>query len=275
MDVNKNSYTFIFAGVMVVVVAALLSFAATSLKPFQDKNVSLEKKQSILSSIGVEVSREQAETDYDNYIKQELVINNGEAVEGVDAFTVDLSKEVKKAPAERNAPLYVAEKDGNTFYIIPLRGKGLWGPIWGYISLKGDVNTVSGATFGHKGETPGLGAEIVAPVFTDQFPDKKILNDNGDFVSIQVLKGTASTEHEVDGISGGTITSVGVQDMLEDCIQAYVPYLKAQARNASASAEEVNIQEETTTESDSTDVPDATLTEDTVTENTNVATIEE
>lgn len=243
MDVNKNSYTFAFAGVMVVVVAALLSFAATSLKPFQDKNVVLEKKQDILKSIGVEVSREQADVDYGKYIKQELVINNGEVKEGVPAFNVDLSKEIKKVPAERDAPLYVADKDGETFYIIPLRGKGLWGPIWGYISLKGDVNTVSGATFGHKGETPGLGAEIATPVFMDQFVDKKILDTKGDFASIKVMKGNATGDYQVDGISGGTITSVGVQDMLEDCIQAYVPYLKSVAAGSTAAAanEDINV----------------------------------
>lgn len=243
MDVNKNSYTFAFAGVMVVVVAALLSFAATSLKPFQDKNVVLEKKQDILKSIGVEVTREQADVDYGKYIKQELVINNGEVKEGVAAFNVDLSKEIKKAPAERDAPLYVADKDGETFYIIPLRGKGLWGPIWGYISLKGDVNTVSGATFGHKGETPGLGAEIATPVFMDQFVDKKILDTKGDFASIKVMKGNATGDYQVDGISGGTITSVGVQDMLEDCIQAYVPYLKSVAAGSTAAVanEDINV----------------------------------
>ena len=244
MDVNKNSYTFAFAGIMVVVVAALLSFAATSLKPFQDKNVALEKKQNILNSIGVELSRDEAETAYDKYITKELVISNGKEVEGVKAFAVDLSKEIKKAPAERNAPLYIADKDGETFYIIPLRGKGLWGPIWGYISLKGDVNTVSGAIFDHKSETPGLGAEIATPVFMDQFLDKKILDSKGDFASIKVMKGNASGDYEVDGISGGTITSVGVQDMLEDCIQAYVPYLKSVAAGSNTAAvatEDINV----------------------------------
>lgn len=276
MDVNKNSYTFIFAGVMVIIVAALLSFAATSLKPMQDKNVALEKKQNILSSIGVEVSREQAEEDYGKYIKEQLVINNGKKVEGIDAFTVELAKEVNKAPADRNAPLYIAEKDGEKFYIIPLRGKGLWGPIWGYISLKGDVNTVSGATFGHKGETPGLGAEIVAAGFTSQFPNKKILNDNGEFVSIQVMKGNASNDHEVDGISGGTITSVGVQDMLEDCIQAYIPFLKAQsAGNTSSETVEVEEAVETPSEEAAEETSTELTEEETPAENNNVATIVE
>lgn len=229
MDVNKNSYTFMFAGVMVVVVAALLSFAATQLKPMQDENVRREKMQNILSSIGVEVSRDDADANYKEYIKKELVISNDQLKEGVDAFNVDLAKEVKKEPLDRDAPLYVAEKDGEMYYIIPLRGKGLWGPIWGYMSLKGDINTVSGAIFDHKTETPGLGAEIATPIFMDQFPGKKILDDKGDFVSIKVMKGNASGDYEVDGISGGTITSVGVQDMIDDCILSYITFLKGYA----------------------------------------------
>lgn len=226
MDVNKNSYTFLFAAVMVVVVAALLSFAATSLKPMQDRNVELEKKQSILRSIGVDVERDAAEEAYDKYIKDELVVHNGEIREGVDAFTVEMSKEVNKAPEERNAPLYIAEKEGQRYFIIPLRGKGLWGPIWGYIALESDVNTVYGAVFDHKGETPGLGAEIVTPMFSEQFHEKKILNENREFVSIEVRKGDAAGDYQVDGISGGTITSVGVQNMLDDNLRAYISFLK-------------------------------------------------
>ena len=226
MDVNKNSYTFMFAGVMVVIVAALLSFAATSLKPMQDANVKREKMQNILSSIGVDVSADEAEETYKQYIKQELVVNNNQLKEGVVAFDVDMAKEIKKAPTERDAPLYIAEKDGETFYIIPMRGKGLWGPIWGYIALKGDMNTISGAIFDHKTETPGLGAEISTAIFMDPFAGKKMYNADGEFVSIMVMKGNASGDHEVDGISGGTITSVGVQDMITDCMQSYTTFLK-------------------------------------------------
>ncbi len=236
MDVNKNSYTFMFAGAMVVVVAALLSFAATSLKPMQDANIKREKMQNILSSIGVDVEADKAEAAYKDYIKEELVVNSNELKEGVVAFDVDLSKEIKKAPAERDAPLYVAQKDGQTYYIIPMRGKGLWGPIWGYIALKGDLNTVSGAIFDHKSETPGLGAEISTPFFMDQFVDKKILDESGDFVSIQVMKGNASGDYQVDGISGGTITSVGVQDMIDDCMRSYITFLKGYSNTETAEA---------------------------------------
>lgn len=236
MDVNKNGYTFGFAAAMVIVVAAILSFAATSLQPLQQKNISLEKKQSILASIGVKVERDAAEKAYDEYISEALVLNNGQEVSGLVAFDVELSKEIVKEPSNRNAPLYIANKDGERYFIIPLRGKGLWGPIWGYLALEGDVNTVYGATFDHKSETPGLGAEISTPVFMDQFPGKKILDEDGDFVSIEVRKGDASGVHEVDGISGGTITSVGVQDMIQNSVKPYLEYLKKYKTNAQAAA---------------------------------------
>jgi Na+-transporting NADH:ubiquinone oxidoreductase subunit C len=235
MDVNKNSYTFTFAAIMVVVVAAILSFAATSLKPFQDKNIDLESKQNILKSIGVEIERDQADEYFSKYIKQQLVVQDGKVVENpeVPALDINMAKEIKKDGAARTLPLYIAEKDGNTCFILPLRGKGLWGPVWGYISLESDGSTVIGANFDHEGETPGLGAEISKPIFMDQFPGKQIMKD-GEFVSIEVRKGDASGDYQVDGISGGTITSVGVDDMLEDCIANYVAYLD----KVSASAQE-------------------------------------
>lgn len=230
MDVNKNSYTFLFATVMVVVVAFILSYTATTLKPYQDRNIDLESKQNILKSIGINIDREMADGEFDTYIKEQLVIKNGAVVENpaVGALDIQLAKEIKKEGAERNLPLFVAEKDGEVCYIIPLRGKGLWGPIWGYLSLKSDGNSIIGATFDHEGETPGLGAEISKDIFMDQFPDKKIL-ENGEFVSIKVRKGDATGDYQVDGISGGTITSVGVDDMLKDCVINYVAYLKGRA----------------------------------------------
>jgi Na+-transporting NADH:ubiquinone oxidoreductase subunit C len=163
-----------------------------------------------------------------------LVINQNKTKEGIEAFDVDLAKEIKKDPTERDAPLYVAEKDGTTFFIVPLRGKGLWGPIWGYVALKEDVNTVFGAIFDHKTETPGLGAEISTPVFMDQFQNKKILDTEGSFTGIEVRKGDAQGDYQVDGISGGTITSVGVQDMIDDCMKSYIDFLKSYDGNKTA-----------------------------------------
>ncbi len=233
LDTNKNGYTFLFAFIMVVVVAALLSAAATSLKPAQDENIRLEKMQSILASINIEVDRDEAGEAYKKYIKDEVVLKNNQRVEGINAFQIQLAKQMDKSPEEREAPLYIAEKEGSTYYIIPLRGKGLWGPIWGYISLKEDVNTVYGATFDHKSETPGLGAEINTPVFMEQFQSKKILKD-GNFSGIQVTKKEAVGDYQVDGISGGTITSVGVEDMIKDCMVSYVDYLKQQNTSKTA-----------------------------------------
>ena len=225
MDVNKNSYTFGFAAIMVIIVAALLSVAYIKLKPYQDRNIELEKKQNILSSVGINVERDSAEAIYSTYIKSELVLNNkGEEVDGI-AFDVDLGKEIKKDVNTQLLPLFISEVDGATRYIIPLRGKGLWGPIWGFISLEDDLNSVYGAVFDHKGETPGLGAEINTPMFQDPFAGKTIF-EGEEFISIAVIKGgpTEGDMHAVDGISGGTITSNGVSDMLSERLSMYLPY---------------------------------------------------
>ena len=239
MDVNKNSYTFMFAAVMVVIVAAVLSYAATTLKPFQDKNVEQEKMQNILSSIGIDVTRDEAANEYPTYITKELVISENKQKDGLVAFDIDMAKEVKKPAIERDSPLYIAEKDGKTYYIIPLRGTGLWGPIWGYVSLQEDLDTIYGAVFDHKGETPGLGAEITKEGFTEQFNGKKILDSSGNLIGIDVRKGDASGNSQVDGISGGTITSNGVEEMIIDCLQAYIPFLKNYS-GATASATVLN-----------------------------------
>ena len=229
MDVNSNGYTFGFAAVLVIVVAALLSFTATSLQEQQEENVAQEKKQNILASIGLQVERADAAQAYEQNISKELVIQGDQKIEGLSAFGVDMAEELKRAPSERMYPLFIANYNNVTSYIIPLRGKGLWGPIWGYIALKEDLNTVIGATFGHKSETPGLGAEISTPIFQDQFPGLEIM-EGKQFVSIEVRKGDASRTHQVDGISGGTITSVGVDAMLKDCLQGYQAFFDNEMR---------------------------------------------
>ena len=120
-----------FASLMVVVVAAILSFAATSLKPAQDKNIAQEKKQNILNSIEIETTRSEADEQYPDYVKEAFVINNNELKEGVNAFNIDMAKEVRKPVLERDSPLYIAYKNGKTYFVVPLRGKGLWGQFGG------------------------------------------------------------------------------------------------------------------------------------------------
>ena len=225
MDINKNSFTFGFTTIMVIIVSALLSIAYIKLKPYQDRNIELEKKQNILSSVGITVDRDNAEAKYSTYIKSEIVLNNkGEEVEG-SAFDVDLGKEIKKDVNTQLLPLFISEVDGATRYIIPLRGKGLWGPIWGFIALEDDLNKVYGAVFDHKKETPGLGAEINTPIFQEPFAGKTIFEGEV-FTPIKVIKGgpKEGDMHGVDGISGGTITSNGVSDMLSERLSMYLPY---------------------------------------------------
>ena len=177
MNVNTNSYTVGFACTMVLIVAALLAYMSIQLTPLQDRNIELEKKQSILQSVGVYVDREASEISYRQFIKEELVLDNkGNIIPG-SAFDIDLADELKKDINDQKLPLYISIlEDSSKCYIIPLRGTGLWGPIWGFIALKEDVNTVLGAVFAHKAETPGLGAEINQGFFQEPFRDKKIFN---------------------------------------------------------------------------------------------------
>ncbi len=230
MKSYSNTYIFVFSTIMVVVVAAVLSFTAMQLQPLQKKNVEINKKQNILSSLNLESTADNAEELYDKYIEESYVLNTkGERNEGLDAFSVDMKKELAKEEKNRNLPMFVSHIDGQNQYIIPVRGKGLWGPIWGYVALKEDMTTVYGTNFSHKSETPGLGAEIDTKNFQDQFIGKKIFNEEGEFVSVAVLKGGAAdpdSSYEVDGISGGTITSKGVDAMLEDCLNSYTTYFK-------------------------------------------------
>ena len=236
--VNKtetNSYTFIFAIVLVIVVGTALAFAATSLQPMQYKNQRQEQMQNILATVGIETDRAGAQAKYDQYIKEGIVLNaEGEVQEGVEAFDIDLAKEIKKAPFEQNFPLYLAEVEGEEFYIIPLRGAGLWNAIFGYIALEEDANTIKGVVFDHLGETPGLGAEITQLWFRERFAGEKIMKD-GEIVGVDVAKGLPSTSKDdkrVDAISGATITGNGVANMLEERLKHYKSYFDSETANA-------------------------------------------
>ncbi len=224
----SNKYIMIFSVVMVVAVAILLSLLAMVLQPRQTMNVEVEKKMQILASINVPSEKSTAEELYDKYIRESFVINTeGNLFDGVDAFTVTLRAEQKKPLVEQYLPVFVAVADnGDTLRIFPLEGKGLWGPIWGYVSLKEDLSTIAGVTFDHKGETPGLGAEINTTPFESQFHEKKLFEE-GNFVSVKVVKGGArpGNLHEVDAVSGGTITSKGLEAMLHDGLVKYEKYL--------------------------------------------------
>ncbi len=238
MNKDSSGFTFGFAAVTVVIVAVFLSLAAIGLSPYQQKNVRTEKMQNILGSVGIISTPKEAEKLFNQFIKEQLVLDSkGKPVTGnISAFDIDLKKELDKARTgkadEQLFPLFVYNKEGKTLYVIPVRGKGLWGPVWGYIAMEGDMNTIHGVSFGHKGETPGLGAEIETEAFQQQFVGKKILDENGNFVSIKVKKGGAAPDdlHGVDAVSGGTVTSDGVDEMLHRTLGFYVAFFKAKEK---------------------------------------------
>lgn len=213
---------------MVCVVGAVLAWVSLALKPKQDENVRVDKMQQMLSSIRVPSEKDNAIALYEQYVKDSYVVNvGGERIDG-DAFSIEMSSEIKKEQSQRRLPVFVCEVEGTTKYILPVYGAGLWGPIWGYVSLNADGNTIYGAYFSHQGETPGLGAEIAKPKFSDQFRGKMLFKD-GEFKSVAVLKKgqkPAGGEDYVDAITGGTITSRGVQSMIMSCLSDYQEFLK-------------------------------------------------
>lgn len=255
MNKQGNTYTFIYSIVLVVVVAAILAVVALSLKPLQDENIENEKRQNILSSVNIASTPQNSADLFNKIIKKQFILNyKGEAIEG-NAFDVNipvegkkLQKAIKSSPALQKAlkdgrliaetvkddqaladikfPVFVADVDGAIKYILPVYGAGLWGPVWGYLSLNEDKNTVFGVLFDHKGETPGLGAEITQSAFQKQFHDKTVF-DNATLKAITVKKGgNATGAHEVDAISGGTITSKAVETMIADYLKCYEQFLK-------------------------------------------------
>lgn len=226
MNRDSNTYTIVYAGVMVILVAIVLAFTSQSLRQTQQKNEDIDKMMQILRSVRVQATAADAEAKYNELIKEAYLVNaEGQKVDG-DAFTTDVAKAFFD---HKPLPVFVADVNGQTKYILALRGNGLWGPIWGYISLDDDKDTVYGADFSHQGETPGLGAEIVKPEFSHEFYNKNIFNSAGEFKSIAIVKPgkTAEGQDYVDGISGGTITSQGVNKMLYDSLSGYLKFLTA------------------------------------------------
>jgi Na+-transporting NADH:ubiquinone oxidoreductase subunit C len=217
---------------MVFVVASVLAYTSYSLKDLQNENVRKEKMQNILSTVGIQTDRDGAETLFNQYITEQLAIKSDGSIDNsVNVFKdVKLALELKKTPENQDFPLYVAEIDSEKFYIIPIRGNGLWNAIFGYISIKEDLNTIKGVVFDHVGETAGLGAEITQDWFIERFIDEKLFDAQSNLMGVTVSKtnndpsNLDKNDHEVDAISGATITGDGVTDMIKERITHYVPY---------------------------------------------------
>ncbi|MAP54299.1 Na(+)-translocating NADH-quinone reductase subunit C [Altibacter sp.] len=243
INTDKNSYTVIFAIVMVIVVGSILAGFASGLKPLVKANEKYEKMQNILYAMNVNdnegpndvtfIPTDRVEEEFNKYITKQLVIQGDNITEDDQAFLIDLKKEETLAKEEgytRRLPLFIGEKDGKELYVIPVRGKGLWDAIWGFVAVDKGM-TIQGVYFDHKGETPGLGAEIKQRYFMDDFTGESFLNGNA-FEGITVAKGnndpknTDTSDNEVDALAGATITGDGVSAMLKKDIRMYVPYFQ-------------------------------------------------
>ncbi|MFT4679379.1 MAG: Na+-transporting NADH:ubiquinone oxidoreductase subunit C [Litorivivens sp.] len=264
IDKNSNVFTFAFATIMVVVVGTILAFLFISLKPMQVANEEDKKKMDIMGAIGFESGSEPGQANrlnsgelFDQYVIERISLNSqGEVIktssgpiitgDKTDPFNIDVKKEYKskikkvakkfkKDPEgletamqdlEVSFPLYKCEREGNELYVIPVSGTGLWGPIWGYVALEKDFTTIYGAKFDHDGETPGLGAEIKEDFFQVRFTGKTMNYGNKNV--FEVVKGGTPNmkDYQVDGITGGTITSKGVGEMVNRTLKIYENYFK-------------------------------------------------
>lgn len=243
LNTQSNKYTIAFAAAMVVFVGSLLAFLATALKPKIDENKRFEKQQNILYAMGVNrnegagdvsfIPTTEVEDAFSKYIIRQLVIDSvGNSSEANEAYLIDLKKQldVLKEGKDAKLPLFVGEKEGKTYYILPVYGKGLWDAIWGYIALD-KAMVVQGVYFDHKGETPGLGANINQRFFMDDFAGESIL-DSTRYAGIQVVKGNNDPlnkdkeDNQVDALAGATVTGNGVTGMIKESIELYKPYLE-------------------------------------------------
>ncbi|MCM1337573.1 MAG: NADH:ubiquinone reductase (Na(+)-transporting) subunit C [Candidatus Amulumruptor caecigallinarius] len=232
MSINKQSsvYTVVYITLLVAVVGIALSWTYMTLHGRQQANADADKMKQILASLHVTPEKGEAVAPlFERCITGSAVVTAaGDTVAGADAFTVDVAAQAKEPAESRLLPVYKAKTaDGAVKYILPVSGNGLWGPIWGYVAVDADGTTIYGAYFAHQGETPGLGAEIEKPAFSDQFDGKHLFKE-GVFKPVAVVKKGQSApggEDTVDGISGGTITSKGVGAMIDNCISPYQAFL--------------------------------------------------
>lgn len=230
MNKQSNIYTTIYIIVLVLIVGTALAATSLALRDRQQDNVNADKMRQILASVKITSDGSDVKELFDRYIVEQMVVNDkGEETDG-DAFDINVAEQAKLAPDERKLPVFVCKTDdGSLKYILPAYGAGLWGPIWGYISVDSDGSTVYGAFFAHQGETPGLGAEIEKPKFCDQFPGKQLITGD-EFHPIAVVKAgqtpAGAEDYTVDGVSGGTITSKGVSEMLANCLSPYKTFLE-------------------------------------------------
>ncbi len=225
LDTSSNTYTIIYSSVMVIIVAFLLAFVSSSLKDIQNANVENDTKGQILTALNYDIKAPgyNVSEEFKNNVK-DMIWKNGQ-LEPVREE--DFKSSYASAIQSGELHVFVAEVNGETKYVLPVTGRGLWGSLWGYIALNADKKTVFGTYFYHTSETAGLGARIGERWFQEQFNGKPIFNgDNTHAVALKVVKaGAASTETEVNGVTGATLTVNGVSKMVQDGLSAYLDFI--------------------------------------------------
>ena len=229
IDKNSNIYIIVYIALIVVIVGTALAFCSMGLKPRQQANANADKMRQILASVRVVPEKDSIAAVFGRIVTDEYAVDwQGNRIAGRNAFGIDVAAQSKLPEQERLLPVYEARlADGAVKYVLPVYGSGLWGPIWGYVALDADAATIYGAFFSHQGETPGLGAEIAKPAFSDQFEGRSLFKD-GAFYPVEVVKKGLKPKSDadyVDGVSGGTITSKGVGEMLDNCLRPYENFL--------------------------------------------------
>ncbi|UOX34391.1 NADH:ubiquinone reductase (Na(+)-transporting) subunit C [Flavobacterium sediminilitoris] len=231
---DSNLYTIIFSVILVVVVGSLLAFFASATKEMRDNNDKVKTQMDILSAMGIDSDRTNATETFNKYIKEQFVIEGEKVTEDKEAYLINIKKELDNAKQGKvqKLPLFVGEKEGKKIYIVPVRGNGLWDAIWGYVALNDDLKSINGVYFDHKGETPGLGANITEAFFEDDFKGEMIFDAEGNYKSVEISKSNGDpnnvdkSDNQVDAISGATITGNGVGAMLKSGIKLYLPYFE-------------------------------------------------
>lgn len=225
LNTNSNVYTIVYAAVMVIIVAFLLVFVSQVLKDRQDANVKNDTRKQILSALNITDVQDVAAT-YAEYIKGDfLMAENGKPSEQVDEADFKTSDKYKQELAAGRRHIFIAEVDGQRKFIIPMNGLGLWGPIWGYIALNEDRNTIYGTYFSHSGETPGLGGEIATEYFQNRFIGKNVVKDEAVALTVTKFGKAVDEQFEVDGVTAATMTSNGVNNMIQTVLAEYMPFL--------------------------------------------------
>lgn len=229
LNTNSNAYTIVYAAVMVVVVAFLLAFVSSALKPTQDSNVENDTKGQILTAMGFNRDSIDVKAEFDKV--QDFVLGDDQTA--MTPYEGQFESSYGKAIKENRLHVFVGKnKDGEEVYVLPVVGRGLWGGLWGYLALSFDCNvpTVKGAYFYHESETAGLGARIADRDFQSQFIGKPLYDENAPSHEIAltvVKKGTASKVTEVDGVTGATLTSAGVGAMVNDGLKIYSKFIES------------------------------------------------